>query len=239
MADIDARKLQEDAMRHQAHHDMLTGLPNRLLLADRLRQALLAAQREGHKLGLIFFDLDKFKPVNDTYGHAVGDILLQQVATRLRATLRASDTLARLGGDEFVVLLPRVSDSGDARKVAEDILRELNRPFVTEGFTLSISASLGVAVAPDCGDDADGLLRCADAAMYDAKLHGRGRVAVHDPSQACVAPPQAARAPPEPRPGSVRPQLARARRTWPISTPLVGRVGMRARLMSRFCCGTS
>ena len=177
VADIDARKLQEEQIRHQAYHDMLTGLPNRLLFGDRLQQALLASQREGCKLGLIFFDLDKFKPVNDTYGHAVGDILLQQVATRLRATLRASDTLARVGGDEFVVLLPRVADSGDARKVAEDILRELNRPFITEGFTLHISASLGVAVAPDCGADADTLLRCADGAMYQAKQRGRGRVA--------------------------------------------------------------
>jgi diguanylate cyclase (GGDEF)-like protein len=179
VADIDARKLQEEQIRHLAHHDILTGLPNRLLFGDRLRQALLAAQREEHKLALIFFDLDKFKPVNDSYGHAVGDVLLQQVATRLRTVLRASDTLARLGGDEFVVLLPRVSGAGDAKKVAEDILRELNRPFMTEGFTVHISASLGVAVYPDGALDADSLLRCADTAMYEAKLLGRGRVGVH------------------------------------------------------------
>ena len=179
VADIDARKFQEEEIRHLAHHDVLTGLPNRLLFGDRLRQALLAAQREEHKLAVIFFDLDKFKPVNDSYDHAVGDVLLQQVATRLRGTLRTSDTLARLGGDEFVVLLPRVSGAGDARKVAEDILRELQRPFMTEGFSVSISASLGVAVFPDCADDTDTLLRCADAAMYQAKLQGRGRVAGH------------------------------------------------------------
>jgi diguanylate cyclase (GGDEF)-like protein len=179
VADIDARKLQEEQIHHLAHHDILTGLPNRLLFGDRLRQALLAAQREEHKLALIFFDLDQFKPVNDSYGHAVGDLLLQQVATRLRATLRVSDTLARLGGDEFVVLLPRVTGTADARKVAEDILRELNRPFMTEGFSLHISASLGVAVFPDGATDADSLLRCADAAMYEAKLRGRGRVAGH------------------------------------------------------------
>jgi diguanylate cyclase (GGDEF)-like protein len=179
VADIDARKMQEEQIRHLAHHDILTGLPNRLLFGDRLRQALLAAQREEHKLALIFFDLDTFKPVNDSYGHAVGDVLLQQVATRLRTTLRASDTLARLGGDEFVVLLPRVSGAGDAKKVAEDILRELNRPFMTEGFTVHISASLGVAVYPDGALDADSLLRCADTAMYEAKLLGRGRVGVH------------------------------------------------------------
>jgi diguanylate cyclase (GGDEF)-like protein len=183
VADIDARKMQEEQIRHLAHHDMLTGLPNRLLFGDRLRQALLAAEREQHRLALIFFDLDKFKPVNDSYGHAVGDLLLQQVATRLRTILRASDTLARLGGDEFVVLLPRVAAIGDARKVAEDILRELNRPFMSEGFTLHISASLGVAVYPDNAPDADSLLRSADAAMYEAKLHGRGRVVGQAPGE--------------------------------------------------------
>ena len=177
VADIDARKLQEDEIRHQAHHDMLTGLPNRLLFGDRLRQALLAAQREGHKLAVIFFDLDKFKPVNDTWGHAVGDVLLQQVATRVSGALRASDTLARIGGDEFVVLLPRIGAAPDARRVAEEILAALNRPFVLEAATLHISGSLGVAVYPDSGLDADALLHHADQAMYDAKLGGRGRVA--------------------------------------------------------------
>ena len=177
VADIDARKLQEDEIRHQAHHDMLTGLPNRLLFGDRLRQGLLAAQREGHKLGVIFFDLDKFKPVNDTWGHAVGDVLLQQVAMRVRGALRASDTLARIGGDEFVVLLPRIAAAPDARRVAEEILAALNRPFELEAATVHISGSLGVAVYPDSGLDAEALLRRADEAMYDAKLGGRGRVA--------------------------------------------------------------
>ena len=177
VADIDARKLQEDEIRHQAHHDMLTGLPNRLLFNDRLRQALLAAQREGNKLAVLFFDLDKFKPVNDTHGHAVGDMLLQQVATRVRGALRASDTLARIGGDEFVVLLPRIGAAPDARRVAEEILAELNRPFVSEGRTLEISGSIGVAVYPDSGASADELMRSADGAMYDAKLQGRACVA--------------------------------------------------------------
>lgn len=177
VADIDARKLQEDEIRHQAHHDMLTGLPNRLLLGDRLRQGLLAAQREGNRLGVIFFDLDKFKPVNDTWGHAVGDLLLQQVAARVCGALRASDTLARIGGDEFVVLLPRISAAADARRIAEDILAALNRPFELDAATVSISGSLGVAVYPDSGLDAEALLRRADEAMYDAKLGGRGCVA--------------------------------------------------------------
>lgn len=177
VADIDARKLQEDEIRHQAQHDMLTGLPNRLLFNDRLHQALLAAQREQHQLAVIFFDLDKFKPVNDTWGHAVGDLLLQQVATRVRTALRASDTLARIGGDEFVVLLPRIAAAPDARRIAEDILAALNRPFETEAATLHISGSLGVAVYPESGLDAEALLRRADEAMYEAKLGGRGRVA--------------------------------------------------------------
>jgi len=177
VADIDARKLQEDEIRHQAHHDMLTGLPNRLLFNDRLRQALLGAQREGNRLAVIFFDLDRFKPVNDTHGHAVGDLLLQQVATRVRGALRASDTLARIGGDEFVVLLPRIGAAPDARGVAEDILKELNRPFITEERRLEISGSIGVAVYPDSGSNADELMRSADQAMYDAKLQGRACVA--------------------------------------------------------------
>ncbi len=164
-------RLQEEHIRHLAHHDMLTGLPNRLLFGDRLRQALLAAQREDNKLALIFFDLDKFKPVNDSYGHAVGDILLQQIATRLRATLRASDTLARLGGDEFVGAAAAGGGAGDARKVAEDILRELSRPFMTEGFNLSISASLGVAVYPDCAR------RCRRPAALRRRRHVRGQAA--------------------------------------------------------------
>ena len=177
VADIDARKLQEDEIRHQAHHDMLTGLPNRLLFNDRMRQALLGAEREQHKLAVIFFDLDKFKPVNDTHGHAVGDLLLQQVATRVRAALRASDTLARIGGDEFVVLLPRIGAAADARQVADEILAELKRPFVIEERTLEISGSIGVAVYPDAGTGVDVLMRGADQAMYDAKLAGRARVA--------------------------------------------------------------
>ena len=178
VADIDARKLQEDEIRHQAHHDMLTGLPNRLLFNDRLRQALLGAEREGGKLAVLFFDLDKFKPVNDTHGHAVGDLLLQQVATRVRSALRASDTLARIGGDEFVVLLPRIGAAPDARGVAEDILAQLNRPFFNDGLRLEISGSIGVAVYPDSGASAEELMRSADGAMYDAKLQGRACVAV-------------------------------------------------------------
>lgn len=175
-SDIDARKLEEARMRRMAHEDALTSLPNRTLLGDRLRQAILAAQREGHNVGLIYFDLDKFKPVNDSHGHAVGDRLLRMVAQRVRAALRESDTLARVGGDEFVVLLPRCTHAQDAERVATTILARLEDPFHDGDLVLRISGSFGYALYPDCGGDGESLLRCADLAMYDAKAHGRNRI---------------------------------------------------------------
>jgi diguanylate cyclase (GGDEF)-like protein len=175
-ANIDTRKTEEAQMRHQATHDALTGLPNRVLFADRLRQAVLAAQREKTRLAVLYVDLDKFKPVNDTHGHAVGDALLISVAQRVSGSLRESDTLARLGGDEFVVLLPRCGGPDDARKVGENILTQLNRPFPVEQLVLHISCSVGFALFPDNGLDGDALLRSADQAMYDAKTHGRSQV---------------------------------------------------------------
>ncbi|MGZ5199413.1 MAG: diguanylate cyclase domain-containing protein [Telluria sp.] len=175
-ANIDTRKSEEAQIRHQATHDALTGLPNRGLFADRLRQAVLAAQREKTRLAVLYIDLDKFKPVNDTHGHAVGDALLISVAQRVGASLRESDTLARLGGDEFVVLLPRCGGPDDARKVGENILAQLNRPFPVGQLVLHISGSIGFALFPDGGLDGDALLRSADEAMYEAKTHGRSQV---------------------------------------------------------------
>ncbi|GAB3428181.1 diguanylate cyclase [Massilia solisilvae] len=175
-ANIDERKSAEEQIIHQAHHDALTGLPNRLLFGDRLQQAIRAAQREQTKLAVLYFDLDKFKPVNDTYGHAVGDVLLVEVAKRVAGTLRESDTLARLGGDEFVVLLPGCSEAVQARLVAETVLAQLNLPFVADGHVLNISGSIGFALFPDNGLDSEELLRSADVAMYSAKSTGRGRV---------------------------------------------------------------
>lgn len=183
-SNIDARKQEEQRMRRMAHEDALTGLPNRILLHDRMRQAIRIAQREGHKVGLVYFDLDHFKPVNDTHGHAVGDRLLRMVAQRVRAALRESGTLARIGGDEFAVLLPRCHQSQDAERVATTILACLEAPFVDADRTLRISGSLGYALYPDCGDGdgngngdlAETLLHCADLAMYDAKAHGRNRI---------------------------------------------------------------
>lgn len=179
-SNIDARKQEEQRMRRMAHEDALTGLPNRVLLHDRMQQAILAAGREGHKVGLVYFDLDNFKPVNDTHGHAVGDRLLRMVAQRVRAALRESDTLARVGGDEFAVLLPRCAQPQDAERVAATILAQLEQPFDDGERVLRISGSLGYALYPDCGpgdgDAAESLLHCADLAMYDAKAHGRNRV---------------------------------------------------------------
>ena len=179
-SNIDARKQEEQRMRRMAHEDALTGLPNRVLLHDRMRQAILGAGREGHKVGLVYFDLDHFKPVNDTHGHAVGDRLLRMVAQRVRAALRESDTLARVGGDEFAVLLPRCQQPQDAERVATTILACLEAPFDDAERTLRISGSLGYALYPDCGngdgDPAQALLHCADLAMYDAKAHGRNRI---------------------------------------------------------------
>lgn len=184
-SNIDARKREEQRMRRMAHEDALTGLPNRVLLHDRMRQAILTANREGHKVGLVYFDLDNFKPVNDTHGHAVGDRLLRMVAQRLRAALRESDTLARVGGDEFAVLLPRCQQPQDAERVAATILARLEQPFEDGERILRISGSLGYALYPDCGTGdgegdaaaaAEALLHSADLAMYDAKAHGRNRI---------------------------------------------------------------
>jgi diguanylate cyclase (GGDEF)-like protein/PAS domain S-box-containing protein len=182
-SNIDARKQEEQRMRRMAHEDALTGLPNRVLLHDRMRQAIRTADREGHKIALVYFDLDNFKPVNDTHGHAVGDRLLRMVAERVRAALRESDTLARVGGDEFAVLLPRCQQPQDAERVAATILARLEQPFEDGERTLRISGSLGYALYPDCGAGdgdaaaaAEALLHCADLAMYDAKAHGRNRI---------------------------------------------------------------
>ncbi|GAB3550103.1 hypothetical protein GCM10027343_32750 [Noviherbaspirillum agri] len=178
-SDISERKEREELIRHLAQHDPLTDLPNRALYNDRLRQALLKARRENGSLAVIYFDLDKFKPVNDTYGHEVGDLLLKAVASRVRGCLRESDTVARVGGDEFVVLLPSITVEADAVTVADNILRQLNTPFDIDGHTLNISGSLGIATYPSDGQDEASLTRCADRAMYQAKQAGRNQIQVH------------------------------------------------------------
>jgi len=172
-AEIVERRQAEARVHHMAYHDALTGLPNRALLAERLDRALLAARRDGRKLALMFIDLDRFKTINDSLGHATGDFLLQQVAQRLCRVVRASDTVARLGGDEFVVLVPGVHASEECGLVGDKIIEALAEPVRFEGRNLHISPSIGICLYPDDGADVDSLMRKADAAMYQAKAAGR------------------------------------------------------------------
>lgn len=167
---------------HLALYDSLTDLPNRVLLNDRLRQAIARARRGHGHVALLMMDLDRFKEVNDSFGHHAGDEVLRQIGPRLAAPLRETDTVARLGGDEFAVLLPG-ADVVAARDVAGRILRALARPFVVEGQTLDVGASIGIAVAPDHSDDSDQLLQHADSAMYAAK-GALGSFAVYEPAEA-------------------------------------------------------
>jgi diguanylate cyclase (GGDEF)-like protein len=154
---------------HQALHDALTGLPNRALFHDRAQQAILAARRQRRGVAVMLLDLDRFKDVNDTLGHHVGDLLLKEVGPRLQGVLRDSDTVARLGGDEFGIVLSALADPAETRAVAERITAALKRPIVTETLRLDVEGSIGIALYPDHGDDADTLLQRADVAMYLAK----------------------------------------------------------------------
>lgn len=185
--DITERKDIEENMQHMAQYDALTHLPNRALFNDRLQQAIAAAQRNKARLALMFIDLDKFKPVNDTYGHGVGDLLLKEVALRIQDCLRDSDTAARIGGDEFVILLPAIETQQDAGKVGEKILSALNRPFMLAGHTLNISGSIGVAVYPEHGKDEKLLVKSADIAMYHAKKNGRNNVKMYQPGLQAIS----------------------------------------------------
>ncbi|MDD3352183.1 diguanylate cyclase [Zoogloea sp.] len=168
----------EERMRHMAQHDPLTRLPNRALFSDRLASALARARRDDTRAALMFVDLDRFKPVNDEYGHGVGDQLLVAASGRMRACLRESDTLARIGGDEFVVLLPQVDTAADAEQVAERIRTALATPFEVASHVLNISCSIGIGLYPDHGIDEVHLMKSADDAMYQAKDAGRNQMAV-------------------------------------------------------------
>ncbi|MDQ2694127.1 MAG: EAL domain-containing protein [Pseudomonadota bacterium] len=172
-AEVAERKAAEERIRHLAHHDGLTGLPNRTLLADRLTQALVQAKRHHYQVAVLFIDLDRFKTINDSLGHDVGDRLLTQVAARLTASVREGDTVARLGGDEFVIVLPDLHDSRDAALVADKILRALAQPVAIDRHELHITPSIGISVYPDHGSDAPTLMKNADTAMYKVKDRGR------------------------------------------------------------------
>jgi diguanylate cyclase (GGDEF)-like protein len=167
-----------DQMAYMAEHDFLTGLPNRALLTDRLVQSIALAERHGKKVALLFVDLDHFKQVNDSLGHAVGDQLLQSVAKRMEACIRHSDTVSRSGGDEFVVLLTEVEEMRDATLIAEKMIRAMTKPYRIDGHRLHVTLSIGISLFPDDGKDVETVLSNADTAMYHAKNSGRNKYQV-------------------------------------------------------------
>jgi len=172
-SDISERKEREERVRHLAHHDFLTDLPNRVLLNDRITQAISLAERNRTQVAVMFLDLDRFKTVNDSLGHTVGDKLLQEVARRLRASMRASDTVSRQGGDEFVILIPDMADAADVARAAQKVLDAVAYPYSIDGHELVTTPSIGISVYPNDGRDVETLLKNADAAMYHAKESGR------------------------------------------------------------------
>jgi diguanylate cyclase (GGDEF)-like protein/PAS domain S-box-containing protein len=174
------RKQNATWLQYIAGHDVLTDLPNRELFHDRLETALAAARRDHQRLSVLYIDLDRFKQANDSHGHDVGDMLLREVARRIRQCLRESDTVGRLGGDEFAALLLGIQRLEDAFGVAEKIRNALNRPFELGGHRLQISSSIGIAVYPEHGDNRKHLMRHADAAMYTAKKQGRNQLGTTD-----------------------------------------------------------
>ncbi len=181
-SDITKAKESQEKLDHLAHHDPLTALPNRLLFHDRLQHALQRATRDGEQLALLFIDLDRFKNVNDTLGHHIGDELLKQVAKALQDRLREGDTLARLGGDEFIVLLEDIENQYGASQVAEKLVQMFEEPFMVAGHELFVTCSVGISLFPDDAADLNMLIRNADVAMYQAKARGRNGFSFYAPS---------------------------------------------------------
>lgn len=180
--DISERRRAEERIRHLAHHDTLTGLPNRHLFNDRLAMALSRARRSGAKLALMYVDLDRFKPINDTLGHEAGDAVLKTVAERLSQSLRKVDTVARVGGDEFVVIAESITSVEDAGVVARKILESLREPIAFRVHECQIGCSIGISLFPEHGEDPDTLCRTADSAMYAVKAAGRNDFRIFRPS---------------------------------------------------------
>ena len=173
---------REEQLQRQVYHDTLTGLPNRLLFQDRLALAVAQAHRHGNGLAVLFLDVDRFKVINDSLGHSVGDRLIREVAVRLRSCLREGDTVARLGGDEFTLLLPDVGQAVDAAKVAKKVLDLVRMPIELDGRELFVTSSMGISLYPDDGRDAETLVKNADAAMYRAKEQGRDLYQLYTPA---------------------------------------------------------
>ena len=173
LVDITDRKAAESQVQYLAYYDSLTGLPNRSLLNDRLRSALAAARRHKEKVAVLFLDLDRFKIINDSLGHSIGDLLLRAVATRLKSLSREEDTVARIGGDEFLIVLPSIHESVDAAVTAERIARGMDQEFIIEGRSFKVTCSVGISIFPEHGIDGESLIKNADAAMYSAKGSGR------------------------------------------------------------------
>lgn len=175
LRDISERKKTEEKMLYMAHYDSLTGLPNRQVFYDRLEQEIKRADRNTLKIALMFIDLDHFKEVNDTLGHAIGDQLLIEVSQRIHNCVRETDTLARLGGDEFTVILPDLVDVASIERIASNILQKLAEPFQLDSKLVEVSGSIGIALYPDHATDVEELVQRADHGMYTAKKMGRSR----------------------------------------------------------------
>lgn len=172
LSDVTERKRTEEELAYRATHDLLTGLPNRMLFKDRFSVAVAQAQRVRKKLAVVFLDLDRFKEVNDTLGHNVGDRLLCAVGSRLTEFVRKTDTVARIGGDEFLLLLAEIDRAEDATTICRKALESVQDPFVVNGHKIFITASIGIAFYPDDGNEVDTLVNCADKVMYSVKQKG-------------------------------------------------------------------
>lgn len=177
--DISEKKIAQERIDFLAHHDPLTELPNRLLVKDRFERAVKHGKRAGTRNALLFVDLDRFKPINDSHGHSVGDVVLRAVAQRLQGCVRGTDTVSRQGGDEFMMILTDLRGGEAAAQVAEKVLAALARPFHVERLAMSLGASIGIVLSPDDGEEFEDLLRKADAAMYCAKRAGGNRFSFH------------------------------------------------------------
>jgi diguanylate cyclase (GGDEF)-like protein/PAS domain S-box-containing protein len=180
--DITERRKLTEYVNHLAHHDQLTGLPNRVLLDDRMRQAIQRAKRNRHKVAVLMVDIDYFKRINDSLGHTAGDALLDAVAKKLCTAVRQTDTVARMGGDEFVIVMPEFRDEKDAVRCAEAIIQKVSTPTMLNNREVNVTVSVGLCIFPDCATDADSLLKNADAALYEAKEGGRNSFHVFNQS---------------------------------------------------------